>query len=316
MNKIRYYKAHAIRFTHGYWNQTNPEFVKILPTNESKEKIQKLGGMIRLAPNRVEVGIPETRSEDFTSLGFLNYRVISSDPFFKNYSDTFDFDHNRLKHYCITDHDSIEDPILPIRRSLSRIYNRGLAGEIKNVMEERLVDQYPDASPEDIQKWIDGNEEGCYTVKKDREAAFIYEKSPTPDLIGWVSFSTGVQAEKEIQISPRQVGLKFRVHAKNQNLDSLNIEDVSGIPEKLTFTKAVLENSVNYESTDSIRWLEKTDRTLQLMNGKTKPLIEKLPLSTNQNLKFKKRKTDATESDVEGPKTRENQPYIEIFIHL
>lgn len=301
MTKHSYVRVQNVTMKHRYWNRTNPALFQFRLADHSQESLDKLGARVNHKLNGIEVGVPEYNMGSFNQLKALDYKVICLDPALKNYSSDLDFVDNEVAFYQVTEDGKYNKSVEPIVRSLGLVYSNEDISVLGNNLSKNVLDDYLDGlSGAEIASFIDHNNEGFYTSNVESFEHFIFEKSITKKLFAWVSIPVTMSEEITLEIDTREVRLEYIVETNHHDPNTLNLVDETGDESDFTFDKTVIDNRAVFMSENPIKWKEGLDARLLLMNGKSKPILEGLPTSTNKSLKYD-----------------ENQnPYLEIFIHL
>lgn len=296
-----YHIWYSIVFRHEHFNVTEKAIVRILPTKNTSE----FGEKRKLIFKTVTNGLHILASDDFVansanSAPSLDFKVLSLDQHLQNYTDLVPFIDTHVFHIGYNTEGKIDQVVVPIRRSLSSVCREESVSQLRNYAGQEVIAEIESgASNPRFNNYLDQSPEGYYSTDSEALKEIVFEPTLTRNLLAWITINgTKLKNELiEIPLSSREVRLLYRIRSANHNLSTLRVADARG---EINFTSEVLENEITFLSDKKIKWLQKNEHSFKIMNGKSKPLKENVSTSTHKNLRF----------------TSENEPYLEIYIHL
>ncbi|MEM0939788.1 MAG: hypothetical protein AAF600_06620 [Bacteroidota bacterium] len=296
-----YQKWFNILFVHEYWNVSNPVLLSILPTEETTELFRSYDIIYKQRGNALRVGAMTDSINKLREIGLLfSFKLLSKDNFLINYTGLPFKNDKEVYFYSSIRNESIYLKKVPIVRSLAAVYTDDHSKTIFNLTNMNIrLDYSSSLTNRQFLDVIDSNAEGIYYAQNHPEDLFFFERKLTKNLFGFISISTSqLDRDFEFNLPSRKVYLNYRIRSENYLNEDIQIRDSEG---QVAFTKTIKEEEIFFFSKNKVDWKEKPENHFNLVNGKKKPLMEKIPTSISKNLK---RTKDTKE------------PYLEIFINV
>ncbi len=287
----------TVKLRHEYWNVTEPGLFAFQAAEETREVFRRYQVLERTVTNSLILQADPSIQERMPQGTTLNFKVILLDPTLKNYSDIPDFRDDHALHFDVGDEVSID--VLPLRRTLSGLFAgdqpvTDLIDATGSRLTQELLRGKTDPA---FDRHINAFQEGMYRTDP-LDERFIYERERTKNLFGWITIHCDTALpETTVTLPSRSVKLTYRVSSEQYDLDTLRLEERNG---DVTFSSEIEGTQATFESDQFIKWQQRPTQHFRIMNGRSRPIVESVPIEENKNLKFNK----------------ELEPFLEIFIHV
>lgn len=237
---------------------------------------------------------------------YLTFELISTYPGIKNVVDVPQYT-NRSTPYLISAAGTTgfnDQFLLPVRRSLSTLYVYPTAIITKDIPgSDEPLDVLHDTTlrpgEREFPLLLAAIPDGKYSV---RGTDFYLAKNglrPGHCAIVAINLKEALQEEiirKELDVPTREIYLKYWVNSDHHDLNTLAVKDNDG---NITFeSKGIGQYGMLFQSSTTLKLLKQSPYQIQLVNGKKKPLIDKLPLGNAMEMKPMEQQPDEYFNEV------------------
>ncbi len=305
-----YQKLLSVTVKSEYFGDSAENFVSVQPSTEWLDFFEKHHIKYRATSNGLFVSATsagrERLNKAIEELPYLMFEVRSSFPGIKNVVDIRQYT-NRSTPYLMSRPGETgfdEQYLLPVRRSLGVLYTYPTAQITREVpdSDERL-DILHDTTlrPGDraFPLLLAAIPDGKYSV---RGANFYLAKKglrPGHCAILAVNLEEVLNQEmtrKELTVPTREVYLRYWINSEHHDLNTLSVKDQEG---KIVFeSQGIGQHGMLFQSSTRLKLLQQSPYQIRLVNGKKKPLIDKLPLGNAAEMKPMEQQPDEYFNEV------------------
>lgn len=286
-----------LKFSHEYWNQSNPELFDISYTEETQETFRSLGIITKLGQNQLTLLLPE-HNLDHQLLKQTSFQIIliQRDRSIKNYSNVPQFDDSKVLYYRVdaSQLTASKPDLLPIRRSL---YEESIKNQLADSHESKITDLIvtPENDPAYARN-VNALADGIYSAS---DNSFYYQKKLIKDQFAIIQlYCKDISAPTHftMKLDSRDLYLSYRIRSKNHSITELKVVDINN---QVTFNQSDSdETEIIFTTEQPVKIMEKTPYQFSLFNGSKKPVKEKLPLGQTHNLKTVSQQPDRLLNEI------------------
>ncbi len=306
-----YQKLVSINVKSEYFGDEAESFVTIQLTSEWNELFKRHHIIGKGTQNGLFVSATPEGRERLKNISiempYLTFELNSSFPGIKNFAAVQQYT-NRTTPYLVSSEgaEGFDDQyLLPVRRSLGAFYNYPTAvitqvhsnpQEAVDILSETTLRPGDREFPLLLAEFVDGK----YTL---RGRDFYLAKNglrPGHCAILALKLSEILVSDeivrKELQIPTREVYLKYWINSTHHDLNTLSVKDEEG---KITFeSQGIGAYGVLFQSNTRLKLLQQSPYNIRLVNGKKRPLIDKLPLGNAAEMKPMEQQPDEYFNEV------------------
>lgn len=306
-----YQKLVSVTVKSEYFGESSESFVNVRPTPEWADFFGKHYIKFRTTPNGLFVSATPEGRERLMKIAaekpFLTFELVSTYPGIKNVVDVQQYT-NKSTPYLVSASGTQgfdEQYLLPIRRSLGGLYAYPTSTITKpdpetNEPLDILHDTTLRPGDREFSLLIADIPDERYTI---RGCDFYLVKNglkPGHCAIIAIDLKEILAGEevkrKELVVPTREVYLKYWINSEHHDLNTLSVKDQEG---KISFEpQGIGPYGILFQSSTRLKLLQQSPYQLRLINGKKKPLIEKLPLGSAAEMKPMEQQPDEYFNEV------------------
>lgn len=306
-----YHKLISVTVKSEYFGDSSESFVNVQPTTEWIDLFHKHHIIFRATQNGLFVSATTTGRERLNSLAkerpYLTFELTSNYPGIKNVVDVRQYTNKSTPYLVSSDGTDQFDQqyLLPMRRSLGAYYvNPAVTITRENPSSEEPLDILHDTTlrPTDRQfpMFLAEMPDGKYTV---RGVDFYLSKQglkPGHCAVLAVNLAEVLATEevlrKELIVPTREVYLKYWINSDHHDLNTLSVKDQEG---NISFeSRGIGPYGMLFQSSSRLKLMQQSPYQIRLVNGKKKPLIDKLPLGNAAAMKPMEQQPDEYFNEV------------------
>ncbi|MDW3194761.1 MAG: hypothetical protein R8G66_20445 [Cytophagales bacterium] len=306
-----YQKLISVTVKSEYFGESTESFVNVQPTSEWIDLFHKYQVIFKATSNGLFVSTTSVGRERLNSLSterpYLTFELTSNYPGIKNVVDVRQYT-NKSTPYLVssTGTDQFDQQyLLPMRRSLGAYYaspevtitrENPPSKEPLDILHDTTLRSTDRAFPMLLAEMPDGK----YNVRGVDLYLSKQGLKPGHCAVIAVSLAEVLAAtevvRKELVVPTREVYLKYWINSGHHDLNTLSVKDQEG---KISFeSRGIGPYGMLFQSSSRLKLMQQSPYQIRLVNGKKKPLIDKLPLGNATAMKPMEQQPDEYFNEV------------------